>query len=216
MFKTSDLTNEENKLSTKLTFWLLEKELSKKAQDVVKKQTEKAKNIEVPKDLSSAARGKLRYLAGACVQKIATRVRESVLRKIGKTSKRNKFLRKLEYKKQALLRSFRIREEEADLQDDSMKEIETRQGPTHGLTIVSEPVFSFFISLNQTVQRNITIEHFHLYHEDLHSRVRASVELDTLLIEEWISLFENTSATEQSDDEVEDEFFFIFNNGIVS
>lgn len=109
---------------------------------------------------------------------------ESVLREIGITSKRNKFLKKLEYKKQTLFRSFRIREEEeADLQDDSMKEIETRQGPTNELTIVSEPVFSFLISLNQNVQRNITSEHFYLYIEDLHSRVRASVDFDTSLIE---------------------------------
>lgn len=83
-----------------------------------------------------------------------------------------------------MFRSFRIREEEeADLQDDSMKEIETRQGPTNELTIVSEPVFSFLISLNQNVQRNITSEHFYLYIEDLHSRVRASVDFDTSLIE---------------------------------
>lgn len=108
---------------------------------------------------------------------------ESVLREIGKTSKRNKFLKKLEYKKQTLFRSFRIREEEADLQDDSMKEIETRQDPTHELTIVSEPVLSFLISLNQNVQRNITSEHFYLYIEDLHSRVRASVDFDASLIE---------------------------------
>lgn len=107
---------------------------------------------------------------------------ESVLREIGKTSKRNKFLKKLEYKKQTLFRSFRIREEEADLQDDSMKEIETRQGPNE-LTIVSEHVFSFLISLNQYVQRNITSDHFYLYIEDLHSRVRASVDFDTSLIE---------------------------------
>lgn len=98
LFKTSELTKEENKLSTKLVFWLIDKEISKKAQAVVEKQTIKAEDMIVPTELSSAAKGKLRYLAGACLQKITTRIRDSVMRKIGKTSKQSQILRKLDYK----------------------------------------------------------------------------------------------------------------------
>jgi hypothetical protein len=205
LFKTTDLGREENKLSTKLAFWLMDKEISKRAQDIVEKQIEKAKDMNVPTELSSAAKGKLRYLAGACVQKITTRVRDSVLRKVGKTSKKTQILRKLEYKKQALLKSLRIREEDVDVQDASMKEIEAKQGPTRGLTIVSDQLFHFFILLNETVQKNITGEHFHLYREELHNRVRACVDSETSLIEAWISLFHNTCI--EQFEEVEDEIF---------
>lgn len=100
------------------------------------------------------------------------------------------------------MKNFRIREEEVDLQDESIKEIESKQGPTRGLTIVSEPLFQSFILLNETVQKNITSEHFHLYHEHLHNRIRARVDSNTSLIEEWISLFQTTCI-----DEVEDEIF---------
>lgn len=50
-----------------------------------------------------------------------------------------------------------------------MAEIEFKQGPSRGLTIVSDPVYDFFVQLN-SVQKNLTPEHFHLYHENLHNK----------------------------------------------
>lgn len=55
------------------------------------------------------------------------------------------------YRKQAMLKSFRIKEGFEEGQQ-SLQEIEYKQGPIRGLTIVSrESVFSFFKPLHNTV-----------------------------------------------------------------
>lgn len=83
--------------------------------------------MEIDYELSSAAKGKIRYLAGACLHRISKRIRESVLRSVGKSSKKSRTIRKLEYKKQ---RNFRISEQDVDVNDDSMIENESKQGPS--------------------------------------------------------------------------------------
>jgi hypothetical protein len=90
LFQNDSATKLKNKLSTKLAFWLLDKEIAKRADDIVQKQTEEAKKVRIPEELSSVAKGKIRYLAGACVQRITKRVKESVLRTIGKCSKKSR------------------------------------------------------------------------------------------------------------------------------
>ncbi|KAK3093534.1 hypothetical protein FSP39_016902 [Pinctada imbricata] len=197
----------ENKLSTKLAFWLMEKEIENKASVTVQKQAEEAEKLEISSTLSSVAKGKIRYLAGACIQRVNKRIKESVLRAVGKCSKKSRTLRKLEYRKQALLKNFRIKEEDIDTREDTstMTEIEFKQGPTHGLTIVSEPVYNFFVMLNQVTQKCLSAKHFHLNYENLHTKCRNAVDSDNTLIDNWISLFQNVSFTDDS--EIEDELF---------
>lgn len=74
------VTNMENKLSTKLAYWLMDKEIEKRARDIVQKQKIEAGQLEITSTLSSVAKGKIRYLAGACIQRVNKRIKASVLR----------------------------------------------------------------------------------------------------------------------------------------
>lgn len=74
------VTNMENKLSTKLAYWLMDKEIEKRARDIVQKQKMEAGQLEITSTLSSVAKGKIRYLAGACIQRVNKRIKASVLR----------------------------------------------------------------------------------------------------------------------------------------
>lgn len=139
------VTNMENKLSTKLAYWLMDKEIEKRARDIVQKQKMEAEQLEITSTLSTVAKGKIRYLAGACIQRVNKRIKESVLRLVGKCGNKSRTLRKLNYKKQAMLKSFRVSEQDVDTSEDTMNEIQYKQGPSHGLAIVSEPVYYFFL-----------------------------------------------------------------------
>lgn len=61
---------------------------------------------------------------------------------------------------------------------------------------------NFFVQLNSVVQKNLTPEHFHLYHEILHNKCRNAVDTDDSLAEKWISLLGNVD-----DNEIENETF---------
>lgn len=103
-----------------------------------------------------------------------------------------------------MLKIFRIREEGVEEGEDSMKEIESKQGPTRGLTIVSESVFSFFISLHKLYPK-IDSRTFPFFpHKDLHNVLRRSVDSDMTLVDEWLSLFH---VEYDSNEEVDDEIF---------
>lgn len=65
----SSLKTQQNKLSTKILFWLMDKEISKKSETIIRKQTETEK-VEISSDLSAVGKGKIRYIAGACIQRI--------------------------------------------------------------------------------------------------------------------------------------------------
>lgn len=144
LFQKDELSKEENKLGTKIVLWFIDKEIEKQAQNMVQKRIENANKSKVSSTLSAAAEAKLRYLAGACVKKITKRIKESVLRKIRKTSKKSRIHRKMEYRKPAMLKSFRIKQEDIEEGQQSLQEIEYKQRQTRGLTIVSESVFLFF------------------------------------------------------------------------
>ncbi|CAC5371593.1 PIF1 [Mytilus coruscus] len=128
LFKVHNLNKQQNKLSTKLMFWLFDKHVEMKAKNIVSSQIElMATREKQPVKHSSAGEAKIRYLAGACCNKISSRLRSSVLRKIGQTSKKSKIARTLDYKKHAMLKIFRIEESEAP-HNSSMSEIENKQG----------------------------------------------------------------------------------------
>lgn len=106
------------------------------------------------------------------------------------------------YRKQAMLKSFRIKEGIEEGQQ-GLQEIEYKQGPIRGLTIVSrESVFSFFKPLHNTVQRKLTTDHFHIF-PDLHNVCR-NVDSNMTLADEWIALFNDVEVT---DEEIDNEFF---------
>ncbi|CAC5424370.1 PIF1 [Mytilus coruscus] len=204
LFKVHNLNKQQNKLSTKLMFWLFDKHVEMKAKIIVSSQLELMETREKqPVKHSSAGEAKIHYLAGACCNKISSRLRNSVLRKIGQTSKKSKIARSLDYKKHAMLKIFRIEESEAP-HNSSMSEIENKQGASRGLTIVNDDVFNFFIKLNAVVQHNCTFEHFHIHAHKTFHFCRNSIDSDIELLDCWINLF-----GEIVDDNVEHEIFLV-------
>ncbi|KAJ8318222.1 hypothetical protein KUTeg_003313, partial [Tegillarca granosa] len=203
LFQVHGLSKQQNKLCTKLMFWLMDKQIDMKAQQIVAAQKEALDTKDTP-DIqhSSAGQAKIRYIAGVCINKISSRLKNSVIRKIGKTSKKSKIARMLDYKKQKLLQNFRIKEDEAPGPGEtSMAEIQNKQGPTRGLTIVSDDVFQFFIKLNSFLQKKSTLEYFHLYGENIFQHCRNIIDSNDELIQDWISLFGGV------EDNIEDEIF---------
>jgi len=175
-----------------------------RANEIVSSQIEHMETKEkLPVKHSSAGEAKIRYIAGACSNKISSRLRNSVLRKIGKTSKKSKIARTLDYKKHAMLKKFRIEEDEAP-QNSSMSEIESKQGTSRGLTIVNDDVFNFFIQLNGVVQHNCTFEHFHIHGHKTFHFCRNSIDSDIELLNSWINLFGGVV-----EDNIEEEIFLI-------
>lgn len=94
-------------------------------------------NTVINEDVTPVAKAKVRYIAGAVVHKISKKLKDSVLRNLSNVDKKNKSLKKLNYKKQVLLKQFRIMEEDANKSDGSYMEIESKQGQSRGLFIVS-------------------------------------------------------------------------------
>lgn len=78
-------------------------EIAKKTKNIIKHQQqafeESDRTVEAP---SPVAQGEIRYLAGACIHKIADRLQKSVTRSIGKPSKNSRLGRSLFYRKQSL------------------------------------------------------------------------------------------------------------------
>ncbi|KAJ8306390.1 hypothetical protein KUTeg_016935 [Tegillarca granosa] len=203
LFQVHGLSKQQNKLCTKLMFWLMDKQIDMKAQQIVAAQKEALDTKDTP-DIqhSSAGQAKIRYIAGVCINKISSRLKNSVIRKIGKTFKKSKIARMLDYKKQKLLQNFRIKEDEAPGPGEtSMAEIQNKQGPTRGLTIVSDDVFQFFIKLNSFLQKKSTLEYFHLYGENIFQHCRNIIDSNDELIQDWISLFGGV------EDNIKDEIF---------
>ena len=153
--------------------------------------------------LSSAAKSKVRYIAGACVQKISERLRNSTLRTLSRTDKEGQMMRKMSFKKGQLLQTFRIREEEVNSEmRDSMQEIELKQGLTRGLTVVSDKVFAFFVQLNNVVQNELTTDRFHLHSYNLFTICRGIVRTHEEILASWMELFEMSAATEEIEEDI--------------
>ncbi|XP_069103899.1 uncharacterized protein [Argopecten irradians] len=185
--------------------WLFEKETDQRSQMIIDSQ---AKDLEhqagssTDTDFSDAAKAKLRYIAGACIHKISSRLRQSVIRSLGK-SKTCKFSSKFNYCKQNLLKQLQIQETDmAESTDqDSFAEIEFRQGASRGLRIVNDSVFNYFLKLNSVLQVYMSPESFHLHGEKIHIVCRQGLGDNEDLLDEWIQLFSNTL------DDTEDEVF---------
>lgn len=77
--------------------------MAKKTENIITHQQqvfeESERTVEAP---SPVAKGKIRYLAGACIHKSADRLQKSVTRSIGKPPKNSRLGRSLFYRKQSL------------------------------------------------------------------------------------------------------------------
>ena len=145
----------------------------------------------------------MRYIAGACVQKISERLRNSTLRTLSRTDKEGQMMRKMSFKKGQLLKTFRIREEDVNSEmRDSMQEIEFKQGLTRGLTVVSDKVFAFFVQLNDELQNELTTDRFHLHSYNLFTICRGIVRTHEEILASWMELFEMSAATEDIEEDI--------------
>ncbi|XP_062600182.1 uncharacterized protein LOC134261804 [Saccostrea cucullata] len=203
LFHSKPINCNQNKFSTKIVFWLMDCEIAKKSMDIIKHQQQafedSDRTVEAP---SQVAEGKIRYLAGACIHKIADRLRTSVIRSIGKLSKNSRIGRRLSYRKQSLLKALRISEDSADSQDPSMQEILHKQSSSRGLFIVSDPVYQFFSKANEILQMYLTPKFIHLNIENLQGECRNILLSNPDLLEVWVNLFKAPEA-----DDTEEEIF---------
>ncbi|XP_063400158.1 uncharacterized protein LOC134684780 [Mytilus trossulus] len=136
------------------------------------------------------------------------RLKVSVMRKLGKTSKKGKLERKWSYQKQKILKTLTLSEEEITRTTSdrgSLQEIEYKQNPgaTRGLLHVSDDVFHFFTDLHIQVQKQLTDSNLHLNLDNIHLKCRNFILQNNVLIQKWIELFEY-----QEDDD-ENEVFLI-------
>ena len=205
LFKTKHISKLQNKLSSKLVFWLTDKVIAQKANEVVGKHMQNVSTSQregLEQTQTSAGQAKIRYIAGVCIHKVTARVRDAVERNIGRSAKRSKIACKLNYKKQKMLQFFRIKEDEALCNDPSMLEIAYKQGPSRGLTIVSDEMFQFFITLNTLVQSSLSSSHFHLHGENIFIYCRNVVDSNEDILKMWMKLFGDFE-----DPDLEDEIF---------
>ena len=198
------------KLSTKLYQWILHKEIQSSSSRIVKQQTEKFEGQDTTTAVSDVGKSKIRYLAGACIHKIVSRLSLNVLRKIGKPGTKSRAQRDWDFRRYRLLRSLRITEEEAmkvTAEPDSMHEIQNKQGPSRGLLHVSDNVFLFFMDVNAFLRKLLSTDAFHLYVDSIYALTRTKLFTNEDLLDQWIDLFsvrssEETDALGTRDDEV--------------
>ena len=204
-FGVISLTKEQNKFGTKLMLFMLDKEIEKKAESVKKDiKTTLKTNTVINEDVTPVAKAKVRYIAGAVVHKISKKLKDSVLRDLSKVDKKNKSLKKLNYKKQVLLKQFRIMEEDVNKSDGSYMEIESKQGQSRGLFIVSGEMLDFFMKLNAETQHILASDSFHFYGSNIHIESKNYILGNEKLIGQWLKLFESIEVND-----IEDEMFMI-------
>ncbi|KAL3841440.1 hypothetical protein ACJMK2_019590 [Sinanodonta woodiana] len=213
LFQVEVISKEQNKFSSKLLMWLLEMKIQTIESDIKQKQAKGYHDI--PVDLSTAAdtltpaaKGKIRYVAGACIHKIKDRLRQCVIRNTGRFDEESKFKRRVDYLKQQLLLKLRI--EEAEIKTitnlpHSLCEIEYRQGKSRGLSHVRDDVFLFFVKLNSHIQSKLVEESFHLHGSNIHTYVKGTVCTNADLIASWLDLFHTDHI--EGDLEVDDDIF---------
>jgi hypothetical protein len=122
LFRTSEISKLQNKFSSKLAFWIMDKIIEDKTKHLISEQSSSASSSTVS-ETSDVGSAKLRYIAGACVRKIRKRVRETVDRTIGKTDNKSKLTRQLNYKKDKMLKMLAVSESNVDSNDVSLSEI---------------------------------------------------------------------------------------------
>ena len=128
------------KMSFKMGYWLVKQKIKELGETITKRQTERPQTSETG-PLSASAKAKIRYIAGACILKILTRLRGIVSRNIGKQQAMSKVKLSWNYRMHRLLTSLRISEEQVmkeTKEKESIIEVQFRQGPSRGLVNISD------------------------------------------------------------------------------
>ena len=191
------------KLSSKAAYWILKQEIKQISESFTKKQAEKeGGNVVLQNEPTSSAKSKIRYVAGACLHKITTRLQGVVSGNLGRLHKKSQVQRAWSYRMHRLLKTLRISEEQVVKETqvpDSISEIEFRQGPSRGLLHVGDDVFQFFVKLHNFTQKLVNHEAFHLAGENIHLVARGQIFTNLELSSAWMDLFADTE--HNNDDE---------------
>lgn len=127
LFLTHVVNKQQNKLSTKIVFWLMDKEISKKSETIIKKQKKlkKLKFLQI-------------YLQEPVSRELEKEFASQYFEKWGRLQRKVQL-----YVNLNIRNNFRVSEQDLNVNQDSMTEIEFKQCPSRGLTIVSDPVYDF-------------------------------------------------------------------------
>ncbi|XP_052255849.1 uncharacterized protein LOC127861420 isoform X2 [Dreissena polymorpha] len=205
VFKVKKMTKLQNKMSSKLAFWVMDKIIQVKVQEVVSQPVDQPEpTTSNAHSFSEAGNAKLRYIAGVCVHKIRNRLRDSVERNLGKINKNSKLTRQMNYKKEKMLKALTTSEDGVDPRDSSMSEIEFKQNKSRGLTVVSDELFIFFKNLHSALQTQLTSENLHKHIDRIHTICRNHIDYKSNLLGSWIGLFSSVQ-----DDSIEDEILLV-------
>ena len=167
------------KLSSETAYWILKKEIIQISASFTKKQADKeGVNVVLQHEPTSFAKSKIRYIVGACLYKIITRLQGIVSRNLGQLHKKIQSPTCME------LQDAQATEVAMDLQKqvlketqvpDSICEIEYRQGPSGGMFHVGNDVLIFFVKLHNFTQKLVTHGAFHIASETIHLVARGQI-----------------------------------------
>ena len=192
LFETTSVSPVCNRYATKLAFSVHHAIVAARA-DAIRERNENAgKCSESPKshDLSDIAKAKIRYLAGACMSRITTRLRGKALSDITNTI--HSTSRKHAYDQHKLLAGLRVSETHVTASTSepaSLSEIDYKQSSTRGLFHIPDNVFHFFLELHVTARMYLTHSNFDAHQGNAFTVCRQKVFDDAELHRQWCALF---------------------------
>ena len=202
LFQTSTVSPVCNKYATKLTFSVHHAIVAARAETIREQKENAGECKEAPKvqEMSDIAKAKIRYVAGACLSRITTRLRSRALSDITNTV--HSASRKQAYTQQRLLTGLRISESHiiaSTSEPASLSEIDYKQSSTRGLFHVPDNVFQFFLKLHATTSKYLSHSQFDAHRDKAFTVCREKVFDDQELLSLWSILFplDDDSCTEQ-------------------
>ena len=192
LFQTPFVSPVCNRYATKLVFSIHHAVVAARANTIRQDQENKGQCTDSPgvPQLTSVAKAKVRYVAGACLSAITTRLRKRAVSNITNTD--NSGFRKQAYTAQRLLSRLRISECNviSDTFDpDSLAEINSKQSITRGLFHIPDCVFQFFLQVHVAASRYLSDYYFKLYREKAFTKCREVLLNDSDLLSLWSALF---------------------------
>ena len=202
LFQTGTVSPAGNRYATKLAFGVHHALVASRA-EAIKGRMDTAGKYNVEQPLSDIAKAKIRYIAGACLSRVTTRLRSRALSDI--TNKMHSATRKHAYAQQRLLTGLRVSEQHiiaSTSEPASLSEIDNKQSATRGLFHVPDKVFSFFTKLHSTAQRYLSPSQFDEHQEKTFTACRDRVFGDPQLLVLWSDLFPVEDSCTDQDNEL--------------
>lgn len=208
---STSLTSAQCRIGTAIVMGCYRRLCREMAGEIQRQQQLKQSKVEAPAidDLSPQLKAKIRYIAGACMAKVKTKLQASISTKLFNATPQAKVTRERLHAMVNKLNA--MRPLEATIMDESedqasLDEVNFRQGPSRGLTHVSDHVFSFYLHLYRAVQPFTSVQGIHANLSQTLSAARASLQSNAELCLLWEQLFvaeEKNEADENNQDEEE-------------